>query len=196
MMKKSIFLTAVFLSLTSGPAFAHLNSISDSVIELKEDEIQLKLRFTLVCTLELFQIDLNGDLLLSEEEIQPVKPMMFYYLSNKIKVLADGRQLKMEMRSVTFKVEEDDSYVTFDLHFPFKKKPGAFLVLCNVLEETDPFHRNLSEIKLNGKEYLFVFTNSNYFNSADARPESVESPEAPVPAGEVQPATPTPSANP
>ncbi|MFB3785137.1 MAG: hypothetical protein ACE15F_02080 [bacterium] len=194
-MKRLFFVTS-FLLLTAGLTFAHLNSLSDSVVEMKEDEIQLKLRFTLVCTLELFQIDLNGDLLLSEEEIQPVKPMMFYYLSNKIKVLADGRQLKMEMKSVTFKVEEDDSYVTFDLRFPFKKKPDAFLVLCNVLEETDPYHRNLSEIRLNGKQYLFVFTNSNYFNSADARPESVESSVPPAPAGDIQPATPPQSTKP
>ncbi|HOL92808.1 MAG TPA: hypothetical protein PLH79_00535 [bacterium] len=170
----------------AGLSTAHLNSISDSVIELRNNEIQMKLRFTLICTLELFQIDLNGDLILSEEEIQPVKPMMYYYLSNKIKVLADGRQLKMEMRNVTFKVEEDDSYVTFDLRFPFQKKPDAFLVLCNVLEETDPYHRNLAEIKMNGNEYLFVFTNTNYFNSAEARPQ---------PAGEIAPATPEPSAN-
>ena len=44
-----------------GIARAHLNSISYSTFHVMENKIELELRFTLICTLELFNIDRDSD---------------------------------------------------------------------------------------------------------------------------------------
>lgn len=162
---KRFFAAAFFCLLPVLVVWSHLNSISYALIDIGEKEVKIELRLTLICMLELFTVDTDGDLKLSEKELEPVKPVVFYYLNNKIKILSGGQQLRMEMKSMRFSVEEDDSYVTIDLRFPREKTTGEVVVLNNVLEETDPFHRNIAEVKTKDKEAIFVFTNSNYLDT-------------------------------
>lgn len=169
-----ILFPLLILITLSIPCHAHLNSISYSTIEVATDEIRIELRFTLICTLELFSVDVDGDGILTKEELQPAKPAMYYYLTNKIKILSGGRQLRMILRDLTFKVEEDDAYTIFELAYPKTNESDEFILLCNVLEETDPYHKNLAEIKYSGNDYLFVFTNINYFNSKTASTEETK----------------------
>ncbi|MEW6238951.1 MAG: hypothetical protein AB1656_26505 [Candidatus Omnitrophota bacterium] len=157
---------STLLLILSCPCQAHLNSVSFSSIVVSATEVRVELRFTLICTLELFPADKNGNNLLSAEELSAVKPAMYYYLTNKIKILSGGRQLRMVLRDLTFEVEEDDSYTIFQLAFPRSEESKNLIIFCNVSEEADPYHRNLAEIKLGDKDYLFVFTNVNYFDSA------------------------------
>ncbi len=156
----------VFLFLIQGKnAFSHLNSLSYSTIESTSQSVRVELKLTLICTLELFSVDANNDGYLSKEELEPAKSAMYYYINNKIKVLSGGKQLRMLLRDLGFRVEEEDSYTVFDLEFPKVKGHDEFVMICNVIEETDPYHRNLAEIKVDDEEYLFVFTNMNYFDS-------------------------------
>jgi hypothetical protein len=168
-MKK--FSISIFLLLIVSVCFlpkladAHLNSMSFSKIEVKENEVRWEMKFTLLCTLELFAVDVNNDNFLQEDELKSAWSMMYYYLSNKIKVLSEGKQLRMVLKDITFSVEEDDSYTVFDLSFPFRQDPKGFLFLCNVQEETDPYHQGMAEIHLKDASYAFVFSNVNYFDS-------------------------------
>ncbi len=146
-------------------SWSHLNSLSYSLIDINDKEVHIELRLTLICMLELFTVDIDGDLLLTQKELEPVKPVMYYYLNNKLKILSGGQQLRMELKTLDFSVEEDDSYVTVDLYYPRPKPSSGIVILNNVLEETDPFHRNIAEIKTKGKESVFIFTNANYFDT-------------------------------
>jgi len=166
-MNKTRFFLCLPLLFLSLPCQAHFNSISFSSIVASSTEVRIELRLTLICTLELFPADKDGDGLLSDEELAAVKPSMYYYLANKIKILSGGRQLRMMMQDLTFKVEEDDSYTIFQLAFPRSEESKNLIILCNVMEEADPYHRNLAEIQSGDKDYLFVFTNVNYFDSAN-----------------------------
>lgn len=176
--------SAIILNILLGSAptaHAHLNSVSYSMIDITDKEVRIELRYTLLCTLELFPADRDGDFSLSDEELKDLKPMMFYYLNNKIKVLSGGLQLKMEIKHLRFSVEEDDSFVIADLSFPAKEAAiESVIILCNLSEEADIYHRNLSQIKMKGEEYLFVFTNSNYFNSLHP-PKSQSAKSASIP---------------
>lgn len=147
------------------PSHAHLNSMSFSKIEVKENEVRWQMKFTLLCTLELFAVDMDNNNFLSDEELKSAWSMMYYYLSNKIKVLSEGKQLRMVMKDIKFSVEEDDSYTVFELSFPFRQNPQGFMFMCNVQEETDPYHQAMAEIYLPKDSYLFVFSNVNYFDS-------------------------------
>ena len=170
MKRRSFWCVLAILGWTTS-AWCHLNSLSYSTIEIKENEIRWELRFTLLCTLELFSVDLNNDNFLSKEELEAAWPMMYYYLNNKIKVMEGGRQLKLTLRDISFKVEADDSYTVFQLSYAIpQKKSDQILLLCNVQEETDPYHRDLAEITLNDDTYLFVFNNINYFDTAHIPP--------------------------
>ena len=95
---------------------------------------------------------------------------MLYYLKNKIKVLSGGRQLPMVLDDLSFITEPEDSYTVFKITFPGYGIIKDPIILCNVLEETDPYHRNISGIEIGDIEYTFIFTNSNYFNSAQIPP--------------------------
>ncbi len=154
------------LALFTALASAHLNSFSYSSIDISENEINIELRFTLICTLELFNADPDGDLILTQKELDAIKPLMYYYLSNKIKVLSGGRQLKFDLLKMSHETEEDEeSFVVMQLSYKSTKPLESVIILCNVSEENDPFHRNIAGIKIKDKEFLFVFTSNNYFNS-------------------------------
>lgn len=150
-----------------GYASAHLNSMSFSKIEVKENEVRWEMKFTLLCTLELFAVDVDNDNFLSKDELKSAWSMMYYYLSNKIKVLSEGKQLRMVLKDISFSVEEDDSYTVFDISFPFRQNPQSFIFLCNVQEETDPYHQGMAEIHLKDAAYAFVFSNVNYFDTVN-----------------------------
>ncbi len=168
MLKRRMFISLVISLLTlvfAQTSSAHLNSMSFSKIEVKESEVHWQMKFTLLCTLELFAVDVDSNNFLSEEELKSAWSMMYYYLSNKIKVLGGGRQLRMVLKDISFSVEEDDSYTVFELSFPFRQKPDGFIFLCNVQEETDPYHQALAEIHLADESYAYVFSNVNYFDS-------------------------------
>lgn len=174
----------------AAPAEAHLNSISYSDIAIGEKEIEWELSFTLLCTLELFSVDADHDNFLSKEELRSAWPMMFYYLSNKVKVMNGGRQLRMNLKDIRFEVREDDSYTVFDLRFTFpQRRVPQTLFVCNVQEETDPYHRNLAEIALEDGTYMFVFNNMNYFDSANIPPYVEKLSGGTKAAGAVEPAT-------
>ena len=151
--------------LIATPSYSHLNSMSFSKIEVKENEVRWQMKFTLLCTLELFAVDVDNNNFLSDEELKSAWSMMYYYLSNKIKVLSEGKQLRMVLKDIKFSVEEDDSYTVFELSFPFRQNPQGFMFLCNVQEETDPYHQGMAEIYLPKENYLFVFSNVNYFDT-------------------------------
>ncbi|RJP26756.1 MAG: hypothetical protein C4527_14555 [Candidatus Omnitrophota bacterium] len=168
-MRKNL-LPLLIVLLCGDLTWAHLNSFSFSTIEIKEDAIHMELRLTLICTLELFPVDTDANQFLSEEELKAFRSMMYYYLTNKLKILNSGRQLHLVLKDISFHVEEDDSYTVFNLVIPLRKPLENVIILCNVLEETDPYHRNLSEIKMKGNEYLFIFTNDNYFDSSKPPP--------------------------
>ena len=172
---KRWFLIQFFLAGLVLSAWGHVNSISYSKITVLDNEIHVQLRNTLLCTLELFAVDLDGNSILTKEELDPAKPAMFYYLNNKIKILSGGRQLPMALKEVTFRVEEDDSYTIFDLVFPTYKKPNDWMIFFNLSEEVDSYHRNLSEITIDDKKYLFVFNNTNYFDSRNPPPPEAKS---------------------
>lgn len=161
------FLYLFFFVWISYPAVSHPNSVSYSTIEFRDKEIRIELRYTLLCTLELFQADSDNDQKLTEEELEAIKPLMFYYLNNKIKVLSHSRQLRLAIRKMRFSIEEDDSYVIMELAYLSPDTLESAIIFCNLSEEVDAYHRNLSQIKIGEKEYLFVFTNTNYFNSVD-----------------------------
>ncbi len=167
---KIITAIILFLCFSIPVSWSHLNSVSYSTITVKDEAIHVEFRYTLICTLELFQVDADSDSFLTKEELNPARDMIYYYLTNKIKVLCNGRQLQANLKNISFKVEEDDSYTIFDLVYPTHDKPKDLIILCNVSEEVDPYHRNLAEIKLGDKEYLYVFTNDNYFDSRNPPP--------------------------
>ncbi len=169
-MPKNVSLLCFFFFFSLAPSSAHLNSFSFSTITVKEEAIQIEMRFTLICTLELFQVDHDHNAFLSQEELNSARNMMYYYLSNKIKVLCNGHQLKAVLKGLSFQVEEDDSYTVFDLVYPTKSKPEELILLCNVSEEADPYHRSVSEIRMGEKKYVFIFTNDNYFDSRNPPP--------------------------
>jgi len=171
------------LALFATLASAHLNSFSYSSIEIGETEINIELRFTLICTLELFNADPDGDMILTKKELDAIKPLMYYYLSNKIKILAGGRQLKFDLKKMYHETKEDESLVVMQLSYKSAKPIKSVIILCNVSEENDPFHRNIAEIKMKDKQYLFVFTADNYFNS-----DNPPKPQAAV-SGVISPAT-------
>lgn len=160
-----ILIIIVFCLCITPICHAHLNSMSFSKIEVKDEEVHWQMKFTLLCTLELFAVDVDNNNFLSDEELKSAWSMMYYYLSNKIKVLSEGKQLRMVLKDIHFSVEEDDSYTVFELSFPFRQDPDGFLFLCNVQEETDPYHQGMAEIYLPKESYVFVFSNVNYFDT-------------------------------
>lgn len=162
-----LIIAALCMGLFTQHSYAHLNSMSFSKIEIKENEVRWEMKFTLLCTLELFAVDVNSDNFLQEDELKSAWSMMYYYLSNKMKVLTDGKQLRMVLKDISFSVEEDDSYTVFDLSFPFRQNPEDFVFLCNVQEETDPYHQAMAEIHLPKESYAFVFSNVNYFDTSN-----------------------------
>jgi hypothetical protein len=150
---------------TAMAANAHLNSVSYSSINVEEYNVYMEFRYTLLCTLELFRIDTNNDRVLSEEEMAAGKPMIFYYLKNKIKVLSGGKQLKLVIAKMEFAEEDDDAYLICHLIFRGKKVNEPIILFCNVSEETDANHRHIAEIKLPDTQGVFIFTRENYFDS-------------------------------
>ncbi|MBD3267647.1 hypothetical protein GF373_13340 [bacterium] len=146
----------------------HLNSISYSTIAIEESKVRIQFRYTYLCTIELFQIDKNMDQQLSPAELTQGKEMIFYYLKNKFKVLSNGRQLKMILKNIQFKEEENDAFTICDLVFPSSNPLGQVIVFCNVSEEVDPYHRNIAEIEIGDKKGLFIFKKENYFDSANS----------------------------
>lgn len=155
------------LAWSANPASAHLYSVSYSTIEIATDEIRVEMRHPLICVLELFPIDQDGDQYLTDEEIEPAIQAIYYYLTNKIKVLSAGRQLSMRMTDVYFEVGEEESYLIYDLRFERVEPDRPFILFNNIQEEVDPYHRNIALVVVDGREYLFVFTNANYFDSRD-----------------------------
>ncbi len=175
-MKRVCFLAWGMVILVHG-AWSHFNSISFSTIEIKEKEVRMELRYTFLCVLELFQADQNNDQKLSEEELEKISSPFYFYLNNKIKILGGGRQLRMVLKRIRFAIEETDSFVVLDLSFSSQESLDSVIILCNLSEETDSYHRNLSQIKIGEKEYFFIFTNQNYFNSIDPPASRPEFPE-------------------
>ncbi|MGI6454795.1 MAG: hypothetical protein ACOX5R_04145 [bacterium] len=158
----------------SSSSWSHLNSISYSQISHTTDTVHVELRMTMLCIQELFALDVNMDGNLSDEEITPARPLLHFYFQNKIKVLAQGRQLPLELKEVVFAEEEDDSYLILSLDFTGERELEDFILFCNVSEEADPYHRNLSELQVKGRQYTYVFTSQNYFDSAHPpKPDSV-----------------------
>lgn len=152
-------------------ANAHLNSVSFSTITIEDATLSIEVRSTLICVLELFPVDVDGDQILTKAELTPAEQVMFFYLNNKIKVLNGGSQMPMRMKNVRFEVGPEDSYVIYDLTFPREFPQQPVLIMNNIQEETDPYHRNISVVHMEEKEYLFVFTQQNYLNSG--RPEQL-----------------------
>lgn len=162
-MKRIIFLLAAYLFAMPFAA-AHLNSYSFSTISINEESIEYELRFPYVNTIELFAVDKNMDQVLSEDELEPAKQVMFYYFDNKIKVLSQGRQLQMVLKDVIFNNEEDEAVIEVHFEFPGYQAPEPAIILCNVSEEVDPFHQNIGVIEKDGKRYLFTFTKASYLD--------------------------------
>ncbi|MDP8243008.1 MAG: hypothetical protein P9L94_02920 [Candidatus Hinthialibacter antarcticus] len=158
-------LTFLLLCVAAAPyAAAHLNSYSFSTITIDEESILYELRFPYVNTIELFAVDKNMDQVLTEEELEPAKQVMFYYFDNKIKILSQGRQLQMVLKDVVFNNEEDDAVIIVHFEFPGYQAPGPAIILCNVSEEVDPFHQNIGVIEKDGKRFLFTFTKASYLD--------------------------------
>lgn len=167
MIKRTLFGILIAFALAQTSAWAHLNSVSFSTIKLSTQAVQIELRSTVICVLELFPVDKNGDQILAEEEVAPYRQVMYFYLSNKIKVLSGGAQLKMSMRDITFEEGDGESYLVYDLWYKRRDPSQPVIIINNIQEETDPYHRNLSVIEKDGREHLFVFTQENYLNTSD-----------------------------
>ena len=142
-------------------AFAHLNSYSYAEIEIGAEEIVYELRVDVLTLVELFQIDQNGDWIVDESEIERTRQLIYYYLRNKIKVLSGGKQLPLDLRSVEYK-REPQPHVALVMRFVCPNSDEDCVMFCNVSEETDPFHRSISSVRIGDEEYQFVFTKENY----------------------------------
>lgn len=169
-MKRFILALAVCL-FVSPFVQAHMNSYSFSTIKVKEESIQYELRFPYLNTIELFAVDKDMDQVLSKDELEPAKQVMFYYFDNKIKVLSQGRQLQMVLNTVEFNNEDGDAVIIVHFEYPGYQAPEDAIIFCNVSEEVDPFHQNIAVIEKDGKRYLFTFTKTSYLDLDKITPD-------------------------
>ncbi len=169
-MKRTIC-SLVFVALIAPTALSHLNSFSFSTITIKDESIVYTLRFPYVNTVELFAVDANMDQVLTQNELEPAKQVMFYYFDNKIKVLSGGRQLQMVLNEVVFNNEEDEAAIEVTFEFPGYQAPEPAIIFCNVSEEVDPFHQNIGVIEKDGKRFLYTFTKTSYLDVSKITPD-------------------------
>ncbi len=164
----------LLVSLLVPSAFAHMNSFSYAEIEVGAEKIDYELRVDVLTLVELFQMDRNGDWVIDDDEVTQTWQMLFYYLKNKIKVLCGGRQLPLDLRSVKYS-KEPQPHVRINMRFTCPTSDEECVMFCNVSEETDPFHRSISLVKIGDEEYQFVFTNQNYLTVPAAMREAAAS---------------------
>ncbi len=129
---------------------AHMTGVSYSEIDIGEQEIRVWLQLNLRELQMARQFDRNGDLLITEQEVQATSTLLEPQLLEKFRIFGSGEEGRGRLDEVSFNPQRGE--LRCHLIFTFTKPLEDVIFRVTLTSLTDSGHWNLARIRYDGLE--------------------------------------------
>lgn len=133
---------------------AHQNSMGYAHFKVSSKSVFLHLKILPHDADSILRIDKNQDKAISQNEISPMEPLIFFYIQSKLKILYGGKPCAFSPGKLTY--EESQKYMQIEARYQCAGEK-KFLVQSGLFLEEDPGFRLVGKMDVKGREEEWIF---------------------------------------
>lgn len=164
--------SVLFIFLCS-PSHAHQNSMGYAHFKVSAETVFLHLKILPHDVDAILRIDKNQDKTVSQSELKPMEPLVFFYIQSKLKVLTAGKPCAFSPGKLTYDAREKFMQIEARYKCAAGKK---FLVQSLLFLEEDPGFRLVGRVDIKDREEEWIFQKGKTdWDVSSAAPRSLPS---------------------
>lgn len=138
----------------SAACHAHQNSMGYAHFKVSTQSVYLLLKVLPHDFDAILRIDKNQDKVLSQSELKPMEPLVFFYIQSRLKVLSGGMPCSFSPGKMVYDARRKYTQIEARYKCAEGKK---FLVQSQLFLEEDPGFRLVGRIDIKGREEEWIF---------------------------------------
>ena len=166
-MKRIAWFLLIVVLFCSSNLPAHVNSTSYSIISVENEVLSYTLMMYAADLWQFVWLDDDEDGMITQEEIEAKKDEIFEYVTSKISISNDGKNLTGKPMDIMAVKDAQDSSIIFgvevSMRFTDLSPLEKISIACSIFEEIDYLHQSVGIIEAGGRtEKFFFFRDTRY----------------------------------